>query len=150
MIDKYIGQLKDLLKTDVEIKIFLDNKWVELTYNLLIYVKNNPNGLKFTVTNTKIIISNFTLVQMIGCCGICVSTGVFVSNNYKNKGVNTILNNFRIDIAKELGYGILLCTDVSDNIAEVKTLDKNGWKHIYNFRNPRTSNKINISIKELN
>jgi len=60
-----------------------------------------------------------------------------------------ILNDWN-DIAKELGYGILLCTDVSDNIAEVKTLDKNGWKHIYNFRNPRTSNKINISIKELN
>lgn len=150
MIDKYIEQLKNLLKTDIEIQVYLDRKWVKLTSNLLIYVKDNPNGLKFTVTNTKIIISNFTLVQMIGCCGICVSTGVYVHNQYQNKGINTILNNFRINVAKELGYGILLCTDVSYNIAEIKTLDKNGWKHIYNFKNPRTSNKINISIKELN
>ncbi len=151
MIDKYIEQLKDLLKTDVKIFIWLDSKYVELTPSNLIYIKNNPNGLEFKILNIESkIISTFKLVQMIGCCGICVSTGVYVTKNYRNKGVNTILNNFRIDIAKGLGYGILLCTDVDHNTAEVKTLDKNGRKHVYNFRNPRTSNKINISIKELN
>lgn len=151
MINKYIKQLEALLKTDIKIFIWLDNKDVELTNHDLIYIKNNHNGLEFKIVNIESeLVSKFKLIQMIGCCGICVSTQVFVHCNFRNKGINTILNNFRIDIAKELGYGILLCTDVSNNTAEVKTLDKNGWKHVYNFRNPRTSNKINISIKELN
>lgn len=151
MINKYLKQLEDLLQIDVKIFIYLDKQYVELTNNNLIYIKDNSNGLEFKIVNIESkIISTFKLIQMIGCCGICVSTNVFVTSKYRNKGVNTILNNFRIAVAKELGYGLLLCTDISDNTAEVKTLDKNGWKHIYNFKNPRTSNKINISIKELN
>ena len=151
MINNYKKQLEDLLQINIKIFIYLGNKYEELTYNNLTYVKNNPKGLEFKVVDIESkTISLFKLIQMTGCCGICVSTAVLVYPEYCNKGINTILNNFRIDIAKELGYGILLCTDVSDNTAEVKTLDKNGWKHIYNFRNPRTSNKINISIKELN
>ena len=67
----------------------------------------------------------------------------------KLKGINTILNNFRIAVAEYLDYGLLLCTDVSNNIAEVKTLDKNGWKHIHEFKNPRTGNILNVTIKEL-
>ena len=151
MINKYIKQLEDLLKTDIKIFIWLDNKDVELTNHNLIYIKNNSNGLEFKIVNIESeLVSKFKLIQMIGCCGICVSTKVFVYNNFRNKGVNIILNNFRIDIAKKLGYGILLCTDISSNLAEVKTLNKNSWEHIYNFKNPRTKNNINISIKKLN
>lgn len=151
MINKYIKQLEDLLKTDIKIFIWLDNKDVELTNHNLIYIKNNPDGLEFKIVNIESeLVSKFKLIQMIGCCGICVSTKVFVYNNFRNKGVNIILNNFRIDIAKKLGYGILLCTDISSNLAEVKTLNKNSWEHIYNFKNPRTKNNINISIKKLN
>ena len=151
MIDYHITQLEKILKQPIKILIYLNNEYVNVNFYNLTYIKNNNKGLEFKVLdNNNEIISTFKLIQMIGCCGICVSTGVYVHNEYRNKGVNTILNNFRIDIAKELGYGLLLCTDVSNNTAEVKTLDKNGWKHIYNFKNPRTSNKINISIKELN
>ena len=149
MINKYIKQLEDLLNISIEIQISLKGKFEKIESYNLVYVKNSEGSI-FKIISNNTIISHFKLIQMIGCCGICVSTGVYVHNEYRNKGVNTILNNFRIDIAKELGYGLLLCTDVSNNTAEVKTLDKNGWKHIYNFKNPRTSNKINISIKELN
>ena len=149
MINKYIKQLEDLLNISIEIQISLKGKFEKIESYNLVYVKNSEGSI-FKIISNNTIISQFKLIQMIGCCGICVSTGVYVHNEYRNKGVNTILNNFRIDIAKELGYGLLLCTDVSNNTAEVKTLDKNGWKHVYNFKNPRTSNKINISIKELN
>lgn len=150
MIDYHITQLEKILKQPIKILIYLNNEYVNVNFYNLNYIKNNDKGLEFKILDNKDeIISKFKLIQMIGCCGICVSTGVYVHNEYRNKGVNTILNNFRIDIAKELGYGLLLCTDVSNNTAEVKTLDKNGWKHIYNFKNPRTSNNINISIKKL-
>lgn len=145
MINNYKKQLEALLKNTITFY----NDDCELIYDHLNWIKDK-GSLKINVRENDLLISTFKLVQMPGCCGICISTGVWVKFTYRNKGINTILNKFRIDITKLLGYGILLCTDVSNNIAEVKTLDKNGWKHIYNFKNPRTSNKINISIKELN
>lgn len=150
MIDHHITQLEKVLKQPVKILIYLNNEYVDVNFYNLNYIKNDNEGLEFKVLdNNNEIISTFKLIQMIGCCGICVSTNVFVTSKYRNKGVNTILNNFRIAVAEYLDYGLLLCTDVSNNIAEVKTLDKNGWEHIYNFRNPRTGNNINISIKKL-
>ena len=150
MINNYITQLEKVLKQPVKILIYLNNEYVNINFYNLNYIKNDNEGLEFKVLdNNNEIISTFKLIQMIGCCGICVSTNVFVTSKYRNKGVNTILNNFRIAVAEYLDYGLLLCTDVSNNIAEVKTLDKNSWEHIYNFRNPRTGNNINISIKKL-
>lgn len=150
MIDYHITQLEKILKQPIKILIYLNNEYVNVNFYNLNYIKNDNKGLEFKVLdNNNEIISTFKLIQMIGCCGICVSTNVFVISKYRNKGVNIILNNFRIAVAEYLDYGLLLCTDVSNNIAEVKTLDKNGWEHIYNFRNPRTGNNINISIKKL-
>ena len=150
MINNYINQLEHLLKQPIKILIYLKDKYVDVSYDNLTYIKGNNKTLEFKVLDDKgEIISTFKLIQMIGCCGICVSTGVYVHNKYQNKGINTILNNFRIDVAKYLDYGLLLCTDVSNNTAEVKTLDKNGWKHIYNFENPRTKNNIKLDFKLL-
>ena len=42
-----------------------------------------------------------------------------------------------------------MCTDLKSNTPQMKTLDKNGWKHIHEFKNPRTGNILNVTIKEL-
>lgn len=94
-------------------------------------------------------IAKFKLLQMPGCCGICISTGVATYNDFKKLGINKLLNKFRIDIAKECGYTILMCTDLENNIPERKTLEANGWKDILSFTNFRTGNKLKLTIKEL-
>lgn len=113
------------------------------------YIKDFPKGIDFRVFNKDKTISEFKLLQMPGCCGICISTGTYVNPDFRGKGVNILLNNFRIDIAKHLGYGLLMCTDLKSNTPQMKTLDKNGWKHIHEFKNPRTGNILNVTIKEL-
>jgi GNAT superfamily N-acetyltransferase len=150
MIQKYTKQLKELLSHDVIIQCYLYKEWKTLELYNLVYIKNQDSGLKFRVVNAESkIVSQFQLLQMPGCCGICISTGTYVNPEFRGKGVNVLLNNFRIDIAKDLGYGLLICTDLKSNIPQMKTLDKNGWKHIYEFKNPRTNNILNITIKEL-
>jgi len=149
MIEKYTKQLKRLLSKKVVIQCYLDNKYVDLKEHHLIYIKDNPKGIEFKVFNKDKTISQFKLIQMPGCCGICISTGTYVNPDFRGKGVNSLLNNFRIDIAKDLGYGLLMCTDLKSNTPQMKTLDKNGWKHIYEFKNPRTGNILNVTIKEL-
>ena len=149
MIEKYTKKLRVLLVKKVTIKCYLDNKWIELKEHHLMYIKDSPKGIDFRVFNKDKTISEFKLLQMPGCCGICISTGSYVNPEFRGKGVNIILNNFRIDIAKHLGYGLLMCTDLKSNTPQMKTLDKNGWKHIHEFKNPRTGNILNVTIKEL-
>ena len=150
MIEKYTKQLKELLSQDVIIQYSVNGKNKNLTLEELIYIKDTFYGLKFEIIDLQgNLISTFRLLQMVGCCGICISTGTYVDPDFRGKGVNIILNNFRIDIAKHLGYGLLMCTDLKSNTPQMKTLDKNGWKHIHEFKNPRTGNILNITIKEL-
>lgn len=149
MIEKYTKKLKILLSREVVIQCYFDNKWDDLKEFHLVYIKDNPKGIDFKVMNENNIVSQFKLIQIPGCCGICVSTGTRVYPDFRGKGVNILLNNFRIDIAKDLGYGLLMCTDLKSNTPQMKTLDKNGWKHIHEFENPRTGNILNVTIKEL-
>ena len=149
MIEKYTEKLKVLLSKKIVIQCYLDNKWIDLKEHHLVYIKYNNRGIDFKVLNKDKIISQFKLIQMPGCCGICISTGTYVNPEFRGKGVNIILNNFRIAIAKDLGYGLLMCTDLKSNTPQMKTLDKNGWKHIHEFKNPRTGNILNVTIKEL-
>ena len=150
MIAKYTEKLKELLSQNLIIQCQLYGEYQPLHIYNLVYIKDLPSGLKFRVINVEgVVVSKFELVQMSGCCGICISTGTHVHPEFRGKGVNSLLNNFRIDIAKDLGYGLLMCTDLKSNTPQMKTLDKNGWKHIHEFKNPRTGNILNITVKEL-
>lgn len=150
MIEKYTKKLKELLGQDLVIQCQLYGEYKPLHIYNLVYIKDLPGGLKSRVINVEgVVISRFELAQMLGCCGICISTGTYVHPEFRGKGVNSLLNNFRIDIAKHLGYGLLMCTDLKSNTPQMKTLDKNGWKHIHEFENPRTGNILNVTIKEL-
>ena len=94
-------------------------------------------------------VAEFELYPMISCCGICVSTKSRVIPEYQQRGLGTLLNSLRIDVARYLGYGVLLCTDVVTNEAQRKVLKANGWKDVHEFLNPRTRNRVAISVINL-
>lgn len=114
-----------------------------LTY----YLTTSPDHQRFALDN--VIVASFTLEKFPGCCGIYVSTGAMVWYEYRRKGIGTILNKMRIDIARAEGYGCLICTDIVDNKPQQKILAKNGWSQIHQFMNPRTGNNVHISVINL-
>lgn len=139
IVSKYIKQLS----------LILGDKW-DITlkeYECSFSEKFESGEYQLIIDDT--IVSSFQLIPMINCCGILVSTRVQVSKSYQNKGLGTILNSLRIDIARHLGYGILLCTDVMTNEYQQKILNRNGWKSIHEFINPRTNNRVGIHIINL-
>jgi hypothetical protein len=94
-------------------------------------------------------IARFQLSMMPGCCGICVSTDSFVFPDYRGKGIGTILNQLRQDIARTEGYSVMLCTDVVTNEAQRKLLRKERWLDLFTFRNRRTDNEVALTMKAL-
>ncbi len=89
-------------------------------------------------------IAVFSLVPMVGCPPICVSTGSLVRDKFRKLGIGHLLNEMRLDIAKRWGYALLVCTDREDNTAQQAVLKKNGWKKLEGFVNP--SNKKSVAL----
>jgi hypothetical protein len=120
---------------------------------LLYYVKYNDNVTYRLILNREagfirkkkeqVEVAHFKLVEMPGCCGVVISTGAFTSESFRQRGIGTALNKFRMAIAKAIGYSTMMCTAVDDGITE-KILNKNGWTKIGGFVNRRTDNSISM------
>lgn len=146
-IQRWNTNLSTLAGEDCFLTVYINGKYCPLSETQLEYIKGESSGLRFHLrTVNDQTIAQFTLVQMIGCCGICVSTNSYVSSKYRQKGINTELNKLRIELAKDQDYSLLLCTDVATNVPQKKTLLKNGWIDIHRFRNSRTGNLVDISV----
>lgn len=102
----------------------------------------NQRDPSFTKT-----VAFFKMTEMPSCCAFVVSHGSVVG--VEGKGVGTRLNRFRQDLAKAWGYSGIICTDVDTNKGQRRILEKEGWKDIFQRRNARTNNLVNISVKEL-
>lgn len=89
-------------------------------------------------------LAQFNLIEMPGCCGVCISFNSWINYPYRRKGVGTLLAEFRKKAANLLGYTVMLCTDVDSNIPQQRILDKLNWEQIYSFKNKRTGNNVNI------
>jgi hypothetical protein len=103
----------------------------------------------YLIKKEDVTVTRFGLYEFPSCCAFCVSTQVSVTLSYRNRGINKIGNELRQWIARECGYAALFCTDVDTNIPERKTLIANGWKDIFQAKNHRTGNIVNISVKML-
>jgi hypothetical protein len=94
-------------------------------------------------------ISYWYMKELHKCCAVVVSCGVSVSSYYQNRGFGTLLNNLRIEIAKRMGYSLMMCTDREKNVPQRKILAKNGWKDVCSVHNKRTGNNVFVSVIDL-
>lgn len=118
-------------------------------YSLLIrdekYEDKRTDRYKFSLrSKDNKAISFFSLEMIPGNCGICVSTGSFVFEQYRNRGIGKALNLVRIEIAKRLGYSIIMCTIKESNTIQKKILWANNWRQDYTFLNMNTGNTIGV------
>ena len=151
-VDKEIaGYLEELtkivgkkIKIYSEVDSYYDGKSEDLLNGLCIGDYRLCYGPKNTY------LSGWALREMPGCCGACVSTGAAVNGTMQGLGIGTILNKLRCRIAELLGFGLLICTDITNNEPQQKILAKNNWKLVDSFINPRTDNEVAVHTYELN
>lgn len=94
-------------------------------------------------------IASFRISYLPGCGAVFVSHDMWIVPEYRNKGLNNVLNAFKIELAKLCGYSVLICTDRVDNEPEKKTLAKNGWKDVHRFTNRTNGAAIDITVKDI-
>ena len=111
--------------------------------------KIHLGAYELIVTGRERPVASWGLYQMINCCGVCVSTKAMVDTEYQRRGLGTILNNLRMDVARDFGFSVLLCTDNMANEPQRKILAHNGWKDIWEFVNKRTMHRVAISVINL-
>lgn len=118
---------------------------------LLVTEPGNSGGIKavFNKNDTQLALAMFSLSQLNGCCGVCVSYHCWVHASLRGQGLGKALNKLRMILAARAGYTGMLCTDVTSNLPQRKILAKNGWKAIYRFINRRTGNDVEISVVDL-
>ena len=92
-------------------------------------------------------VASFSLYPFPGCQrGVVISTGSTVAAKFQKKGIGTLLNEMRLDIAKKWMYSLVICTDRLDNAAQQKILKKNGWRKVEEFVNLENKNKLALHV----
>lgn len=123
-------------------------KDVPLTLSLAVTGEASLNAFKVSVfikDSRSTIIAGFNLSQFPGNCGILVSHQTSVVTDYRRRGISTIFQEMKEKLAQATGYTTLYATTVPDNAAEVKILERSGWKRTPpEFVNKRTFNLVTI------
>lgn len=91
----------------------------------------------------------FCLSEMPGCCGVMISHHAAVEKEYRNRGVGQVLMKLREDIAKNLGYSLMMCTTRHNNKAQRRVLQNNDWERDQYFPNNRTNNLVEVWTKRI-
>ncbi len=153
-IDKQKGDLDkkraQVLADIVKYKLSMESTYLNLISQIVgEEVKIQQSSACSDIKCGNINVATFHLQQLQGCCGVCVSYHSSVNSKFRNKGLGTLLNKMRQQIAWDNGYTVLLCTDVESNQAQQKILTTNGWEKLMTFTNRRTRNKVCIHTIQL-
>lgn len=134
----YLEQVEAIVKGPVECVTGVE----DVDYVFVVRLKDRSVGYQGTI-------AKFRLQQLPGCCGVLVSYHANVKLAWRCKGLGTILNKMRQQIAWNKGYTLLLCTDVMENDPQQKILERNGWVPVTEFKNRRTDNEVGLYLNHL-
>ena len=113
----------------------------------------NKEKYRVSATNQRTLeskeIAEFSLAQLPGCCGVCVSYHATTVSAFRKKGIGRIMNKFRLALAANMKFGLIMCTVTNDNLSQIKILEENGWGKTRTFTNPKTKRVIVLFEKAL-
>jgi hypothetical protein len=128
----------------------INNFRLHIPSDLNIDIRRMPTSIKiqFLSIYDKSMIAGFKLEELPSCCAALVSTQSFVNAKFRNEKVAQNMMKLKIAIAKELDYGMMMCTVVNKSTImkeydiEKHILEKFGWKMKSRFMNYRNGNII--------
>lgn len=80
-------------------------------------------------------IGEFQLTPLPGNSKICISHGLQIFEEYRGKGYATKANQERVELARSLGFKIMLASVRTDNLKQGHILRKTGWRSVSYYHN---------------
>lgn len=95
------------------------------------------------------VIGFYEVNSLPGCPQVAVSNHAFINPAFRNCGYGKRYHGERLTKLKELGFNYVICTVKSDNVFQLKILDRFGWKRLDFFHNKETGNDVQIWGKQI-
>ena len=108
--------------------------------------RQNEKSRDFKLYIGNVKVAKWCLVEMPGCCAICVYTGAEVKPAYRNKGIGTNINDLACAIARTDNYTIMMATDITSNAPQQKIFSSGSWEELQKFINVKTNNQVGVYI----
>lgn len=82
-----------------------------------------------------------------GCSQVAVIHSAFVVPHMRRRGVGERAHQKRLtDLKENFLYDAAICTVCSENEAEIKILERNGWECVGNFLSRKTQHEVLIYL----
>ena len=91
----------------------------------------------------------FELNPFPGCNQLVISNHSWIHPKHRGQGIGSEEHLNRLGEIERLGYDCAICTVKSDNIAQIKILEKFGWTYCYKFNNRETGNEVLIYARSM-
>jgi hypothetical protein len=124
----YKGRLEELVGNCIGKKVILELS-EESTYHQA--NSNFIDGLSCIFYSECRFVAKFSLRPLPSCYAFCISYNTEVAEFFRKKGIGTVLQKIKQDIALQRGFSNLMCTTTPGNKAQNKLLKKDGWKKVF-------------------
>lgn len=114
--------------------------------NLYPEIFSTGKRFNFIITHKTTKIHQWQFAALPGCCAVLVSTATFTWEPRK-KGVNTLSNKFRQELAKSAGFSCLLISYIDE--ATNKIAKRESFAMSDPFTNKRTGRQVTLAYKVL-
>jgi hypothetical protein len=135
LTDGYNNQTKEKILGNLSktVEVFLGN--IDIPFHSIEISAYDRSGILVYVYAThsqwtKTLVASFTLLDMPSCPYIGISTSTYVTGDFKNKGISTLLQIMKKYICKQVGIKKLIATVNKDNKFEKASLIQNGWNEV--------------------
>jgi hypothetical protein len=114
------------------------------------FAENSDGGTHFWLDNSvSSTVAEWHMVQLPGCCGVMVCYNSYVSMSWQGRGIGGIVARLKKKLAYDMGYTLLLATDILENEPNMKIFEKASLKMVASFENRRTDNQVGVFAVEL-
>lgn len=92
-------------------------------------------------------IGSFSFSPMPGCCGVVVSHFTYLHKDMRGQGLSDAFRQLKEDLAKALGYSMMIATTQMENLPAVGNMMKSKYHMPVTFTNKRTNKLLGLGYK---
>ncbi len=142
-----------VFKQSIDADLWLEARCETLEQEVIENAKGLAREARFSIfmmsSHSEFLIGKTSLSPMPGCCGIVVSHYTELTPNNRGTSLSDPFRDLKSNLAKALGYTVMVATTDMSNFPAVGNMFKSKYKMVSSFINKRTNHLIGIGIKTL-